>query len=89
LDDSPAAALSLEPVDVEGSDERDFDPLDERPPLEDRRSTFAQPEPLNRTAGADSALRIVPSAPHSGQNRGPASLMPWMTSVTRPQLVQV
>jgi hypothetical protein len=58
-------------------------------PLEDRRSTFAQPEPLKTIAGLENAFRIVPSAPHSGQKRGPESLIPWMTSVVRLQLLQV
>jgi hypothetical protein len=49
--------------------------------LADERSFFAQPEPLKWTVGVDSALRIVPSVPHDGQNRGPSSLMPWITSV--------
>ncbi len=64
--------------------------LDDRVPLEDpeERSFFAQPDPLKCTAGVLNPFRIVPSAPHSGQKRGPWSLMPWITSVTRPQLVQ-
>jgi hypothetical protein len=88
----PRSPLPLSPWLVEPaslSDDDDFDPpLDDDRPLEARRSTLAQPEPLKTMDGADIALRIVPSAPHSGQNRGPASLMPWMTSVTRPQLRQ-
>jgi hypothetical protein len=83
----PLSPWLLEPASL--SDDDDFDPpLDDDRPLEARRSTLAQPEPLKTIDGADIALRIVPSAPHSGQNRGPASLMPWMTSVTRPQLRQ-
>jgi hypothetical protein len=66
----------------------DEEPLEREPPDDDRRSTFAQPEPLKTTAGALSALRIVPSAPQLGQNLGPGSLIPWMTSVTPPQLLQ-
>jgi hypothetical protein len=58
-------------------------------PLDDRRSTLAQPEPLKTMAGLENSLRIVPSAPHSGQNRGPPSLIPWITSVVRPQLLHV
>jgi hypothetical protein len=83
----PLSPWLLEPASL--SDGDDFDPpLDDDRPLEARRSTLAQPEPLKTIDGADIALRIVPSAPHSGQNRGPASLIPWMTSVTRPQLRQ-
>ncbi len=59
------------------------------PPPDDRRSTFAQPEPLKTIAGAVRAFRIEPSAPQLGQNRGPSSLIPWMTSVTRPQAPHV
>jgi hypothetical protein len=53
-----------------------------RAPLVDERSFLAQPEPLKWTVGVDSAFFMVPSAPHDGQNLGPASLMPWITSVT-------
>ena len=42
----------------------------------DERSFFAQPEPLKWMAGVVNAFVIVPSAPHSGQKRGPWSLMP-------------
>lgn len=52
-----------------------------RVPVVDDRSFFAHPEPLKWTAGDTSALRIVASAPHAGQNRGPAALMPWITSI--------
>jgi hypothetical protein len=88
--DSPA----LEPASPEPDPEPEapsdlafdaFVPDDE--PLLERRSTFAQPEPLNTTAGADTPFFIVPSAPQFGQNRGPLSLIPWMTSVTWPQVV--
>jgi hypothetical protein len=44
------------------------------------RSFLAQPVPLKWTAGAANCLRIVPSAPHEGQNRGPGSLIPWRMS---------
>jgi hypothetical protein len=40
------------------------------------RSFLAQPVPLKWTAGAANCLRMVASAPHEGQNRGPGSLMP-------------
>jgi hypothetical protein len=53
------------------------------------RSFLAQPEPLKWTAGAAKPLRIVPSAPQLGQNLGPPSRMPWMTSVRWPQAAQV
>lgn len=59
-----------------------------RAALVDDRSFFAQPEPLKCTVGVESALRIVPSAPQAGQNRGPASLMPWITSVSCRQFEQ-
>ena len=49
--------------------------------LADERSFFAQPEPLKCTVGATNALLSVPSAPQTGQNRGPGALMPWITSV--------
>lgn len=49
-------------------------------PLVDERSFFAQPEPLKWIAGVTSALRIVASLPQLGQKRGPASLIPWITS---------
>jgi hypothetical protein len=51
-------------------------------PDEPRRSTFAQPEPLNTMAGEEKAFRIEPSAPQFGQNFGPESLIPCTTSVT-------
>jgi hypothetical protein len=54
----------------------------------DARSFFAQPLPLKCTAGVLKPLCRVPSAPHAGQKRGPSALMPWMTSVTRPQALQ-
>ena len=78
----PSAVLAFEPPAALDAAAPPCEPLD------DRRSTFAQPEPLNTIAGVDSSLRIVPSAPHSGQNRGPWSWMPWTTSVTRPQALQ-
>jgi hypothetical protein len=54
-----------------------------------RRSFLAQPEPLKWIAGVVNAFVIVPSAPHSGQNRGPWSLIPWTTSVRWPQLLHM
>ncbi|HEY8239043.1 MAG TPA: hypothetical protein VIF63_06385 [Candidatus Limnocylindrales bacterium] len=56
--------------------------------LVDDRSFFAQPEPLKWTAGVVIALRNVPSAPQFGQNLGPESLMPWITSVRCRQVAQ-
>ena len=61
--------------------ERDFELLLER-------SFFAHPEPLKCTAGRPKAFRRVPSAPQAGQNRGPGSLIPWITSVRSPQFEQ-
>jgi len=46
------------------------------------RSFLAQPEPLKWTADVVISLRIVPAAPQFGQNRGPVSWIPWMTSTT-------
>jgi hypothetical protein len=42
--------------------------------LLERRSTFAQPVPLNTIAGGAKALRIV--APHTGHERGDSSWTP-------------
>jgi hypothetical protein len=64
-------------------------PFADDPPELDRRSTFAQPEPLKRIDGAEKAFFIEPSVPHTGQNVGPGSLMPWITSVRLPQAEQV
>jgi hypothetical protein len=86
----PEVALPSEPLAVLASSLLcDFEARLPDELLDDRRSTFAQPEPLNTIAGFENALRIVPSAPHSGQKRGPESLIPWITSVVRAQLVQV
>lgn len=57
-------------------------------PLVDDRSFLAQPEPLKWTVGVDMAFFIEPSAPQEGQNLGPASLMPWITSVRCRQFEQ-
>jgi hypothetical protein len=57
--------------------------------LADDRSFLAQPEPLKCTVGAENAFVSVPSAPHAGQKRGPASLMPWMNSVRVRQFEQM
>ena len=63
------------------SDERSFEAFVRAAEL---RSFFAQPEPLNTIAGGAKPLRSVPSAPHSGQNVGMGSLIPWRMSVRRP-----
>jgi hypothetical protein len=86
FDPSPfPESLFESPPDAGVLPERDpDDPLPDVP----RRSSLAQPEPLKTIEGLDTAFRMEPSAPHAGQNRGPSALMPWMTSVTRPQTVQ-
>jgi hypothetical protein len=61
-----------------------FDALNAEP-----RSFFAQPVPLKWIAGAVNPFVIVPSAPHSGQKRGPCSWIPWITSVRWRQAAQV
>jgi hypothetical protein len=78
---SPAAGLvsALSPPSVAGL---------ERVGRKAERSFFAQPDPLKWTVGGAKALRIVPSAPHAGQKRGPGASIPWITSVTCRQLVQ-
>jgi hypothetical protein len=50
--------------------------------LASRASFLAQPEPLNRIAGADRARFMVP--PQRSQVVGPDAEMPWMTSTTCP-----
>ena|SRR5690349_8299979 len=65
------------------------DPFDPAPALlVAARSFLAQPLPLNTIAGAAKAFLRVPSAPHSGQNCGTGSWMPWRMSVLRPQAEQ-
>ena len=56
--------------------------------LDEPRSFLAQPVPLKWTDGAENTFVIVPSDPHSGQNRGPSASMPWTTSVRRWQWEQ-
>jgi hypothetical protein len=51
-----------------------------------RASFFAQPEPLNTTAAAETALRNWP--PQTVQMVGPGALTPWITSTMWPQLRQ-
>jgi hypothetical protein len=101
---SAAPELSPDPLDPpEPADPPDPpDPPDPEPPssdlelaaafvralLEEDRSFFAQPDPLKWTVGVESTFFIDPSVPHDGQNRGPASLMPWITSVRCRQFAQ-
>jgi hypothetical protein len=85
------------PPDEESAPDEDSEPPEDSEPAEEsepeevralpgdevaERSFLAQPEPLKWTAGVAQALRIVPSRPQFGQNRGPGSLMPWITSTT-------
>jgi hypothetical protein len=79
LDDSPPAAP--------GSAD-DFAALVLPDAADDARSFFAHPEPLKWTADVVMPLRIVPSAPQAGQNLGPGSWIPWITSVTSLQRAQ-
>jgi hypothetical protein len=88
--DSPASTGFVSDVEVEP------EPLESlSPDAEDFlavraawRSFLAQPEPLKTIVGGANVLRIVPSAPQAGQNRGPSSLMPRMMSVRWPQALQ-
>jgi hypothetical protein len=59
--------------------------VEDEPP----RSFLAQPEPLKWIAGVENSLRIVPDAPHDGQNPGPGSLMPSRMSARWSQAVQM
>ena len=77
-EESPPADEESEEVDESAPEELRDLPGDEVA----ERSFLAQPEPLKWTAGVAQALRIVPSLPQFGQNRGPASLIPWITSTT-------
>ena len=68
VDSAPAFVVSPPlPASAAGFDDRDL--------LEAAadRSFFAHPEPLKWTAGVTKPLRIEPSIPQLGQNRGPAS----------------
>lgn len=79
--ESVAEAFELSPevgLEPESPESAGFDDFGVRVAA---RSFFAQPEPLNRMAGVLKPFFRVPSAPQLGQNRGPASLMPWTTSV--------
>lgn len=77
---------------VSEEDELLFSPLssDDFLPLlaADRRSFFAQPEPLKTIVGGANALRIGPE-PHSGHASGAGSFTPWMTSKRRPHAAQM
>jgi hypothetical protein len=83
-----AAGASLEPEDAVPSDDDPAAAAFVRALLLEDRSFFAQPEPLKWTAGVENAFVSVPSAPQLGQNRGPESLIPWITSVTCRQFEQ-
>jgi hypothetical protein len=82
-DSDPASAALLSPLELP------FSSFARAARADVPRSFFAQPVPLKWTAGATNAFVMVPSAPHSGQNFGPWSLIPWMTSVVRRHLEQV
>jgi hypothetical protein len=71
----PAPPEDDSPLDDESLEDR------ERARLALDRSFLAQPEPLKCTAGVATALRIVPSAPHAGQNLGPSASIRWITSI--------
>jgi hypothetical protein len=95
LGESDEVELELEPTPPSsappagaGDAESLPDPAREVLDAADARSFFAHPEPLKWTAGVLKPLRIVPSAPHSGQKRGPGSLIPWITSASRRHLPQ-
>jgi hypothetical protein len=70
---SPADGFAFEPSPPESRESR-FDAL----LLLVRRSTFAQPEPLNTTVGGANALRTGPPA-QLGQVSGPWPCTPWTT----------
>src|SRR5262245_28803677 len=79
---SPSFVVSVDPPDAEPSASPDVeDPFELDEALAERRSFFAQPEPLKWMAGGANALRIVPSLPHDGQNWGAGSLRPRSSSV--------
>lgn len=79
--DSGALLAALSPaalVDSPASFDVDVEGLDVV-----RASFLAQPEPLNTTAAADTALRRGP--PQTVQVVGPGALTPWITSTIWPQ----
>jgi hypothetical protein len=74
VEDEPSDLVSLvPPLSLERAAARELEP----------RSFFAQPLPLKWIDGAEKTFVIVPSAPHSGQKRGPSASIPWTTSVSR------
>jgi hypothetical protein len=86
--DEPDPLDALEPSDVESAESPDA--LEDEPGLRvAARSFFAQPLPLKTMAGGANPFFRVPSAPHSGQNAGAGSLIPWRMSVRWPQAEQV
>jgi hypothetical protein len=90
VEDAALASPPLDELAVVSADDDDEEVLAAfvRALLADDRSFLAHPEPLKWTAGVENALVIVPSAPQFGQKRGPASLMPWITSVVCRQFAQ-
>jgi hypothetical protein len=89
VEDAAAAEPALgaesdDPVDALSDDDAVsvVDVSDVFLPVDDLRSTLAQPEPLNTMAGATNALRIA--APHTGHAVGPVSWTPCITSVRWP-----
>jgi hypothetical protein len=72
-DEPPALVSLVSPLSFERAAARTLEP----------RSFFAQPLPLKWIDGAEKTFVIVPSAPHSGQKRGPSASIPWTTSVSR------
>jgi hypothetical protein len=87
-DDEPESDELPLSLDVEAPSPDAFELEDDRDALELPRSFFAQPDPLKWIVGGANSLRIVPSSPHDGQNRGPGSFRPWRMSVRWSQAVQ-
>jgi hypothetical protein len=82
-DDDPLEPDESEPPDDEEPSPPSPDDLEDAEALvidDPPRSFLAQPDPLKWIAGAANCLRMVPSAPHDGQNVGPGSWMPWRMS---------
>ncbi len=69
---APAFDVSATPV----AGVADFDSRDLPEAAAADRSFLAHPEPLKWTAGVTNPLRIEPSIPQFGQNRGPPSWIP-------------
>jgi hypothetical protein len=72
-DEPPDLVSLVSPLSLERAAARTLEP----------RSFFAHPLPLKCIDGAEKTFVIVPSAPHSGQKRGPSASIPWTTSVSR------